>query len=204
MKTFALSLATVAFAAKVDEVDHHGHGHHGHHHGPPHGYVDPYYSDDLGLYDDLDDGSHGYHDYESQFYGDYYPEDSHHTDHHHGHAEHDHAYEEVDHHEEDFHYPEDGAGSGNVPTGNFDEQVHDFNEWDEIWLQGKYEMRLDQEAKLMVSLEAIREALVDLDRDIDYLEDCIDDNDHGISDNDNGIAKNDHHISENDEEIDDQ
>ena len=56
----------------------------------------------------------------------------------------------------------------------------------------------------MVALEALREALVDLDRDIDDVESCISDNDDGISDNDAGIAKNDYGISENDAEISDQ
>ena len=46
----------------------------------------------------------------------------------------------------------------------------------------------------MVALEALREALVDIDRDIDYLDSCISDNDDGISDNDAGIAANDYEI----------
>lgn len=56
----------------------------------------------------------------------------------------------------------------------------------------------------MVALEAIREALVDLDHDIDDLEDCISDNDSGIDHNHDGIDLNDHGIDENDEELDDQ
>ena len=56
----------------------------------------------------------------------------------------------------------------------------------------------------MVALEAIREALVDLDYEIDHLEDCIDDNNYRIHDNYDDIKDNDWGIEENDQEIDDQ
>merc|ERR1712037_720181 len=56
----------------------------------------------------------------------------------------------------------------------------------------------------MVSLEAVREALVDLDYSIDRVEDCISDNAHDIYENDHGISDNDKGIDYNDQEIDDQ
>ena len=56
----------------------------------------------------------------------------------------------------------------------------------------------------MISLEAIRESLVELDYQIDYLEDCIDDNNHDIDRNYYGINDNDKGIDYNDREIDDQ
>lgn len=56
----------------------------------------------------------------------------------------------------------------------------------------------------MVALEAIREALVDLDYEIDHLEDCIDQNDYDIHDNYEDINRNDQGIDYNDREIDDQ
>ena len=56
----------------------------------------------------------------------------------------------------------------------------------------------------MIALEAIREALVDLDYEIDHLEDCIDDNNYRIHDNYDAIKDNDWGIDENDREIDDQ
>ena len=56
----------------------------------------------------------------------------------------------------------------------------------------------------MVSLEALREGLVDLDYEIDDLYDCISDNDSEIEINQHGIEHNDEGIEENEEEIDDQ
>ena len=56
----------------------------------------------------------------------------------------------------------------------------------------------------MVSLEAIREGLVDLDYEIDRLEDCYHDNDDGIDHNHYDIRDNDKDIDWNDNEIDDQ
>ena len=56
----------------------------------------------------------------------------------------------------------------------------------------------------MIGLEAVREALVDLDRDIDYLEDAISENDEGIADNLYHIERNDDAIHDNDDEIEDQ
>ena len=93
---------------------------------------------------------------------------------------------------------------GNVPTGDFWNQVDDFDAWEEIYNQEDYEQRLNTEADLMVALEALREALVDLDHEIDDLDDCISHNDEDISENDDGIRDNDFGIQENDEEISDQ
>merc|ERR1712084_32352 len=93
---------------------------------------------------------------------------------------------------------------GDVPTGDFEYQVHEFNEWEEIWDQSKYEWRLQQEADLMVALEAMREALVELDHDVDELESCISDNNDDIEKNHYGIHSNDDGISEVDDEISDQ
>ena len=105
----------------------------------------------------------------------------------------------------DFSYDSGSYGSGSaVPTGDFWNQVDDFNEWDTIWDQYSYEERLHEEADLMVALEALREALVELDSDIDSLEDCISDNDDRIDENDAGIRDNDSGIEENDDEISDQ
>ena len=91
-----------------------------------------------------------------------------------------------------------------VPTGDFYGQVDDFNAWDTVFDQISYEERLNTEADMMVALEALREALVDVDRDIDDLDDCISDNDHRISDNEGRIYDNDHGIEDNDDEIEDQ
>ena len=43
----------------------------------------------------------------------------------------------------------------------------------------------------MISLEAIRDAVVDLDYEIDYLEGCIEENHEGIDWNDGDIRKSD-------------
>ena len=135
--------------------------------------------------------------YDSEFYGDYidhYRQD-------HGRDPH---YYEPPHEEDSYHNHADDDLHGNVPNGAFERAVDHFDMWEEVWDQEEYEWRLRQEADLMVALEALREDLVTLDRDIDRLEDCISDNDDGIDDNDRGVDKNDHHISENDEEIEDQ
>ena len=55
----------------------------------------------------------------------------------------------------------------------------------------------------MISLEAIREGMVDLDYEIDYLEDCIDENQKAIDWNYSDIHRNDDAIDYNDQEIDD-
>lgn len=81
----------------------------------------------------------------------------------------------------------------NTPNPHFHDEVYEFNTMDVILSPEEYESRLDTEA-----LEVIREALVELDYDIDNPEGCISENDHGISENDEGIAHN------NDHEIDDQ
>ena len=100
--------------------------------------------------------------------------------------------------------PSDDYIAGNVPTGDYWNQVDDFDAWKEIYNQADYESRLSQEADLMVALEALREALVDLDHEIDDLDDCISHNDEDISENDEGVRDNDYGIRENDEEISDQ
>ena len=48
----------------------------------------------------------------------------------------------------------------------------------------------------MISLEAIREALVELDYRIDHLEDCVSDNHEHIGSNESDIHWNDDHIQE--------
>ena len=98
----------------------------------------------------------------------------------------------------------DSEVSGAVPSGAFWDSVDDFNMWDVDMTQEGYENRINTEASMIVALEALREAMVSLDYDIENLEDCISDNDSGISDNDAGIAMNDSGIDDNDEEIDDQ
>ena len=55
--------------------------------------------------------------------------------------------------------------------------------WEEIFTQEDYEERVNEEADLMIALEALREAMIDLDYDIDRLEDHIDRNTHDIEDN---------------------
>ena len=157
-----------------------------------------------------------YHDEENE---DYHVDEEHHDDYYYHHDDHhydDHHYDEdhsYDDHHDDHHYPEehhyedhhhDDDYHGHVPTGDFWHQVDDFNEWEEIWDQKSYEYRLEQEAELMIALEALREDLVHLDHDIDDLDDCISHNDEDISENDHGIAHNDAGISDNDHEISDQ
>ena len=131
-----------------------------------------------------------------------------HADHHadgedyhdHDHHEH-HAHE---HHDYEQYYYDAEYVEGKVPTGNFWDHVDDFNVWEEIWDQNEYEERVQTEAEMMIALEATREALVDLDYDIDRLEDLIEENHRDIQRNLSDIRNNDDHIEENDDEIEDQ
>ena len=84
------------------------------------------------------------------------------------------AYHEpvVDHYEEPayvepVHYSEETYGS--VPHGDYWSEVNDVNVWNEIWDQHEYENRIHTEAQLMVALEGMRESLVMLDEDIDWI-----------------------------------
>ena len=110
----------------------------------------------------------------------------------------------VEHYHDEHH--DEPEFATNVPLGDFWRQVDEFDAWEEIWGQPEYEERLDQEATLMIALEAMRDALVDLDHDIDNLEDCVSSNDDGIADNFDHIQDNDYRvgISKNDDEIHDQ
>ena len=96
------------------------------------------------------------------------------------------------------------ASDINEYTGNFGERVSGFDHNDEIWNQSDYEERLETEAELMVALEAIREALVSLDKDIGDLEFCIENNAEYIEDNYDHINSNDGAIAACDIEIEEQ
>jgi len=109
----------------------------------------------------------------------------------------------------DYHHVEYSAETSadhhiDIPTGDYWNQVDEFDAWKEIRDQHDYEERLDTEAELMIALEALREALVQIDADIDDLDDCISHNDDDISENDHGVEHNDHEIHDNDSEISDQ
>ena len=133
-------------------------------------------------------------------YDDHYgPTYEEHEEHGHHHYYVDDDYEHLSYHDEDYVYVE-----GNVPTGDFWHKVDDLNVWEEIWDQHSYEERVQSEAELMIALEATREALVDLDYDIDRLEDLIDENHRNIDRNHEDIRDNDDAIEDNDNEIDDQ
>ena len=115
------------------------------------------------------------------------------------------AFADHDHHQHQSYEHDDGADyHGNLPSSDFDRNVHEFNAWATINDQHAYEERLETEAELMIALEALREALVEIDHDIDDLDSCVSDNDDGISDNDHGRHHCDDEISENEDEISDQ
>lgn len=44
--------------------------------------------------------------------------------------------------------------------------------WEPIWHQRDYELRVNTEAELMVGLEALRSAVIYLEKDVHDLEDC--------------------------------
>ena len=103
-------------------------------------------------------------------------------------------------------YPEeyfdfDPTDPGYVPTGDFFDQVFDFNIYNQLIHQHDYENRLFEEANVMVSLEGLREALVELDFQLDVLEDQIFDNNSDISENDDAISEMDNACRDNEDEI---
>ena len=61
------------------------------------------------------------------------------------------------------HYDDDPNHIFNSPDPEFYHAVDDFNKWETIWNQDVYESRLHTEAEIMVSLEALRAALVYLE-----------------------------------------
>ena len=75
---------------------------------------------------------------------------------------------------------------------------------EQVYTQEEYEARLAQEASIMVSLEVLREALVDLDYEIDRVDDLNDECRDGNEADDDGIAQNDEDIAAADDEISDQ
>lgn len=109
-------------------------------------------------------------------------------------------------HHDDDHQDDDSHGThsyydGEYELNDFYHEVHEFDTCDEIWNQDDYEERLETEAELMVALEAIREALVQLDSDIHELETCIEGNSGHIGVNFDQITQNDFRIETNDIEI---
>ena len=91
-----------------------------------------------------------------------------------------------------------------MPESDFQQQVDEFDDCDEIWDQEDYEERLQTEAELMIALEAIRGTLVELDEKITQLEECVELNQLDIGDNFEHINVNDQRIAENDIEIEKQ
>ena len=76
-----------------------------------------------------------------------------------------------------MHYPPDKSYEGHNPlVPELDDGVKDFDPWEETWDQDRYEQRLEIEADLMIALEALREAVVELDQVTGDLEDCITEN----------------------------
>lgn len=196
----------------MDKLYHHGYGDYQHGYSPVFAHADEdvpdpvehYHEDSVSHYSSDSESYHSYHSEssESEDYDHYHPEPAYKPDHHHDHYHADPVYDLPT-----FDYPDhqhDAHGYGNVPSGDFWGQVAEFNPWVEIWQQGDYEERLETEAELMVALEALREALIELDHEIDHLEDCISENDDGIEYNDDGIYENEHGIEDNDDEIADQ
>ena len=96
----------------------------------------------------------------------------------------------ADDYPESMEYEFDRSNYGRVPTGDFQHQVYDFNEWEAIWEQYDYEERIGTEAELMIALEALRESLMELDWDIDELDYCIEHNYEDIMENAEDIHDN--------------
>ena len=98
-------------------------------------------------------------------------------------------------------YPKPYQEAQSHPSGDYERRVRDFNEWEEVFTQQDYEARVNAEAEMMIALEALREAMVDLDYFIDHLEDDIRRNTRDIRDNIDEIRYNDKNIQANGEDI---
>ena len=202
MKSFIATFAAIADATRTrlrdyDPTSYYGYDDPGYHSGEIyHAGEDPYvkYVDPMPVYDNV------------PVYDTVPVYDSHaHEPVYHDH--HDHHHNEPVYHEPVTYdtYPEESYDLfGNIPLGNFWDQVQDFNEWEPVWEQDEYEERIQTEAELMIAIEAIREGMVDLDYEMDYLEDGIDENHRDIDRNIDGINDNDYGIEYNDHEIDEQ
>ena len=60
-----------------------------------------------------------------------------------------------------------------APVTDFEQAVEDFNVWDPVFSQNDYEERLEEEAKIMTSLEAMFDIIDYLDSEIEILEEDI-------------------------------
>lgn len=68
--------------------------------------------------------------------------------------------------EDDVHY------YSTLYENDFVPRVEKFGMYDPIWSQRDYEVRINTEAELMISLEALRAALINLEGDVYDLEYC--------------------------------
>ena len=59
------------------------------------------------------------------------------------------------------------------PDNDFEHAVEDFNPWHPIFSQSDYEERVEEEAKIMTSLEALFDIIDHIDSEIDILEEDI-------------------------------
>ena len=50
-----------------------------------------------------------------------------------------------------------------------------------MWTQEEYESRLETEAELMIALEALRETLIYMEKDVNNLYDCMDEFRSGLN-----------------------
>ena len=66
------------------------------------------------------------------------------------------------------------------PDNDFEHAVEDFNPWNPIFSQTDYEERIEEEAKIMTSLEALFDIIDHLDSEIEILEEDIRINAHII------------------------
>lgn len=70
-----------------------------------------------------------------------------------------------------YHAPSYETEYGEVlPGADFNKQVWQFNTDKQIWDQNDYEERVKVEAEMLVALEAMKDAVHDLDRDIDQID----------------------------------
>ena len=64
--------------------------------------------------------------------------------------------------------------TGHAPyQSDYWHEVEEFNPWEIIWDQDDYEIRLEDEATLMIALEAMKEATIQIEAEVAQLDTCI-------------------------------
>ena len=77
----------------------------------------------------------------------------------------------IDDYSYDQHVVRDHRSNPNIPSSEYNKQVYQFEENDNVFDQKEYEVRVQNEAKLMIALEALKSSVTLIRKDIDAVRD---------------------------------